>query len=94
MKAKKDPNSYISIIIDGMDQNKTAIPHLINEGKGTSQMWRLRVHLTGVIVHGQGIKGYFDYNQIKVKQLNLKSLYRLCFVFTNNQQKINLYYVK
>lgn len=32
-KAEKYPQSYLSIIIDGMDQDKTDIPHIISNPK-------------------------------------------------------------
>jgi hypothetical protein len=50
----------MSIIIDGMDQAKTTLPHFVHASKFTSTMWRLRVHLVGVIVHGVGVYGFFD----------------------------------
>lgn len=59
-KAKSYPNRYLSLIIDGMDQSKTQLPHFVHASKFTSAMWRLRVHLVGVIVHGIGVYGFFD----------------------------------
>ncbi|XP_061171052.1 uncharacterized protein LOC133180592 [Saccostrea echinata] len=59
-KAKMFPNKYLSLIIDGMDQSKTSLPHFVHASKFTSTMWKLRVHLIGVIVHGIGIYGFFD----------------------------------
>lgn len=32
-KAEKDPSKYMSLIIDGMDQQKTNIPHIISNPK-------------------------------------------------------------
>eukprot|EP00058_Branchiostoma_floridae_P020703 XP_002606193.1 hypothetical protein BRAFLDRAFT_92067 [Branchiostoma floridae] len=48
-----DPSAYLSIIIDGMDQNKTAIPHFVQKTK-ESEKWKLKTHVTGVLVHGLG----------------------------------------
>ena len=45
-KAKKYPDKYLSIIINGMDRAKTMIPHYIHLSKAVSGMWRLRLHLT------------------------------------------------
>lgn len=59
-KVKTHPSKYLSIIIDGMDQSKTQIPHFVHASKLTSSMWRLRVHLVGVILHGIGVYGFFD----------------------------------
>jgi hypothetical protein len=51
------------MIIDGMDQNKTDIPHFINLAKSVDTMWKIRTHLTGVILHGHAYMGYFDINE-------------------------------
>lgn len=59
-KARAYSDTYLSIIIDGMDQSKTAISHIVHASKFTSTMWKLRTHLVGVIVHGIGIYGFFD----------------------------------
>uniref|UniRef100_A0A8W8MH47 DUF7869 domain-containing protein n=1 Tax=Magallana gigas TaxID=29159 RepID=A0A8W8MH47_MAGGI len=60
-KAKSYPNRYLSLfIIDGMDQSKTQLPHFVHAIKFTSAMWRLRVRLVGVIVHGIGVYAFFD----------------------------------
>lgn len=59
-KAKIHSSKYLSIIIDGMDQSKTQIPHFVHASKFTCSMWRLRVHLVGVILHGIGVYGFFD----------------------------------
>lgn len=48
------------MIIDGMDQAKTMLPHFLYNSKFSSTMWKLKVHLIGVIMHGIGIYGYFD----------------------------------
>ncbi|XP_053403165.1 uncharacterized protein LOC123565917 [Mercenaria mercenaria] len=64
-KAKNNPHKYLSIIIDGMDQNKTCLPHMVSESKFINQMWKLKVHLTGVVVHGVATHGFSDYNQVK-----------------------------
>ena len=63
MKARQNPSKYLSIIIDGMDQSKTDIPHFLYLSSLVSGMWKLRTHLIGAIVHGIGIYGYFDYYQ-------------------------------
>ena len=50
-KARSDPKKYLTVIIDGMDQNKTNVPALLQETKSTQNLYRVRTHLTGVIVH-------------------------------------------
>ena len=45
-KAEVD-SSIMSIIIDGMDQSATNLPHLKKISKSTVNLWHLRTHLTG-----------------------------------------------
>jgi len=53
----------MSIIIDGMDQSATNLPHLKKISKSTVNLWHLCTHLTGVIVHGCGSEGFLDFLQ-------------------------------
>ena len=39
---QRQTRGCISIIVDGMDQSKTNLPHLIRERKSGSNLWRLR----------------------------------------------------
>lgn len=57
------PREVLSIIIDGMDQNKTNLPHMVRTPKACQNLWSLRTHLTGNLVHGRGNFGYFDFLQ-------------------------------
>ena len=50
-KARSQPEKYLTIIIDGMDQNKTNVPALLQETKSTQNLYRVRTHLTGALVH-------------------------------------------
>ena len=52
--AKKRPNEYLYIAIDGMDQAKTELPHLCQmpHWRGDASFTALKVHVTGVMVHG------------------------------------------
>ena len=59
-KARHEPNKYLSIIIDGMDQNKTNLPHLARKNKSACNMWVLRTHITGAIVHGRRSFAFID----------------------------------
>ena len=45
------------MIIDGMDQSKTNLPHTKLISKSTSSLWRLRTHITGVILHTRASNG-------------------------------------
>ena len=58
-----NPNDYISLIADGMDQNKTNVPSLVRTPKSCQNLWNLRTHLMGVLVHGIGSYCFFDYLQ-------------------------------
>lgn len=64
-KARANPNRYITIIIDGMDQSKTNLPSMVQEAKSTQNLFRLRTHLTGALVHtrsphGKHIFAFYD----------------------------------
>ena len=61
--AIENPEEYLSIIQDGMDQNKTNIPHFVRVTKSCQNLWCLRTHLTGCLVHGVGNFGFFDFLQ-------------------------------
>lgn len=51
-KSRKHPEKYLSVIIDGMDQDKTDIPHIITNPKALAGSFRLETHITGVQAHG------------------------------------------
>ncbi|XP_068687066.1 uncharacterized protein [Montipora foliosa] len=52
-KAEKRPDKYLSLIIDGMDQSKTHLPHWIQKSKldGDCNGF-MKTHVTGVLSHG------------------------------------------
>lgn len=62
-KAEKYPSKYMSIIIDGMDQDKTNIPHLISIPKALAGNYTLETHITGVRVHGRSTITFIDCQQ-------------------------------
>ena len=64
LKAKRHPDKYISVIIDGMDQKVTSLPHFIQESKTTNGAWKLITHITGGIVHGRGHHAFIDLNEV------------------------------
>ncbi|CAG2206786.1 unnamed protein product [Mytilus edulis] len=49
-----------SIIVDGMDQAKTHIPHFRDMPKNLDPKNLLQSHITGIITHGKGTKIYLD----------------------------------
>lgn len=61
-KSRSEPQKYLTIIIDGMDQNKTNIPNISQQTKSTHNLWRLRTHLTGALVHTKTDKGKIAYS--------------------------------
>ena len=50
----------MSIILDGMDQSKTDLPHLLRKNKSACNLWVLRTHLTGAIAHGRRSYAFLD----------------------------------
>ena len=64
-KAEKSPMKYLSLIIDGMDQSKTNIPHIISNPKVLAGSQTLDTHITGVRIHGQFTFMVIDCQQFK-----------------------------
>ena len=50
-KSEKYQDKYLSLIIDGMDQDKTDIPHIISNPKAMAGSYTLETHVTGVRAH-------------------------------------------
>ena len=46
-KSEKNPSKYLSVIIDGVDQGKTDIPHIISKPKLMAGAATLEMHVTG-----------------------------------------------
>ncbi|KAK3734292.1 hypothetical protein QZH41_015141, partial [Actinostola sp. cb2023] len=53
IKARLEPQKYLSLIMDGMDQNKTRVPHFIQTTKVDDGLWKLKTHITGVLVNSR-----------------------------------------
>lgn len=53
----------MSLIIDGVDQNKANLPHLSRQSKATAALWCLRIRVTGSVVHGQGVRAFSHLQQ-------------------------------
>ncbi len=51
-KAYRFPKKYLSMIIDGMDQLKTALMSLGRDTSDTAKLTKLHIALTGVLSHG------------------------------------------
>ena len=62
-KSEKYPTKYMSLIIDGMDQSKTDIPHIISNPKAIAGTYKLETHITGVKVHGRCSIMFIDCGQ-------------------------------
>ncbi len=50
-------STWLHVMIDGMDQNKTNVPHITQQTKSSQNLWRLRTHLTGALIHTKSEKG-------------------------------------
>jgi hypothetical protein len=51
-------DKYLSLIIDGADQSDHQLPHVAQQSHSTSESWKLKLHLLGVLVHGKGAYVY------------------------------------
>ena len=60
-KARSQSEKYLTIIIDGMDQNKTNVPALMQETKSTQNLYRVCTHLTGALVHTRFVSSYNNF---------------------------------
>ncbi|XP_053407037.1 uncharacterized protein LOC123566018 [Mercenaria mercenaria] len=58
--SKQYPDEFLSLIIDGMDQSKTDLPHFVGrQAKSINPAAMLKTHITGVISHGHGMFASF-----------------------------------
>lgn len=53
----------MSVIIDGMDQSKTGLPHIPSNPKSMAGQYTLPTHLTGVHAHGRLTMVLIDWGQ-------------------------------
>ena len=53
-----------SFILDGLDQNKTHLPHVLGHSKAFDERYPVKLHIIGAIVHG-----YKNYCFVTVRQL-------------------------
>ena len=55
-EVRDEPKKYITVITDGMDQNKTNL-QIAQNTKSTQNLWRVLTHLTGALAHMEAVKG-------------------------------------
>lgn len=67
-KARSSPTKCVTIIIDGMDQAKTNLPNTKIIAKSSSALWRLRTHVTGILVHTKAPYGKFAFGYVDLLQ--------------------------
>ena len=88
-KAQKYPSKYASIIIDGMDQDKTDVPHIIMKPKSMAGAYTLETHVTGIRAHGQNTMMVIDCGQFPHDgNLTIEIILRMCQQLVN----VHVYY--
>lgn len=98
-ESRSTPQKSCTIIIDGMDQAKTNIPHTKLLAKSMSNIWKLRTHITGVLVHTKSPHGKLAYAFVDILQfphdsnLTINILVRVLQDFVNRFSMLpeNLY---
>ena len=55
-KAHQSLEKYMCIIIDGMDQNKTCLPHFQRMPKDIGDEFLVQIHLVGCLLYSQEIE--------------------------------------
>lgn len=64
-KAMTRPTEYMSLIMDSMDQRKTAVPFFSNPPKSIASEHVLKTKLMATIIHGHGTYLFWTTDQIK-----------------------------
>ena len=89
------------MIIDGMDQSKTNLPNTKLISKSTSSLWRLRTHITGVILHTKAPHGgklkycYIDLLQYPHdSNLTLTAIINVLVDFSRNYRLPEVLYIQ
>ncbi len=62
------PEKCMTVNIDGMDQAKTNLPQTNLLAKSLSTLWKLRTHITGVLLHAKSPHGKIAYAFIDLLQ--------------------------
>jgi hypothetical protein len=58
LQGVQSPDSYLSMIIDGANQARHALPSTVEKSHVSDKAWKMQLHLMGVIVHGRGTWAY------------------------------------
>ncbi|XP_077869749.1 uncharacterized protein LOC144361813, partial [Saccoglossus kowalevskii] len=67
-RARRDPQEITTLIIDGMDQNKTNLPNLVVKDKDSSNLLQLLTHVTGALHHTDVPHGKLSYVFLDIRQ--------------------------
>jgi hypothetical protein len=54
LDARNRPDKFLSIVVDGMDQNTTMVPKMRQTVKNIEGRY-MKTHLCGILVHGWGL---------------------------------------
>jgi hypothetical protein len=54
LDARNRPDKFLSVVVDGMDENTTMVPKMRQTVKNI-EGWYVKTHLCGVLVHGWGL---------------------------------------
>ena len=81
---KNFKNLLFYVPLTGMDQSKTFLPHFRDKSKDVANMWKLKMHVTGSIVHGRGVYGFFDMGQWPhASNLTITVLENILYMYRN-----------
>lgn len=99
-KARAEPDKCLCLIIDGMDQAKTNLPNTKVIAKSTSSLWRLRTHVTGVLLHTKTPYGKLAYAFVDLLQwphdsnLTITLIVRVLIDFAKNHPLPETLYIQ
>ena len=75
------PAEYMSVIIDGADQKKNALPHSYREPKEASNLWKQPVHNMGAISHGRQAFCFLANDSMQMgSNATIEVLHRVCMI--------------
>ena len=63
--ARRFPSKHLSLCIDGADQSDHALPHVQEKSHTSSEAYKAKVHVTGVIAHGRDTYVYTCPSHVK-----------------------------
>ena len=76
------PLKYITIIVDGMDQAKSNLPHTKLIAKSTSGLWRVQTHVYGALLHTKSPHGKLAYAFVDLLQFPHDSNYTITAILS------------